>query len=151
QPVPFGQRLYNPLTFQMLLRGILSFMIAPMNAYRKSVGLPKLSAGEVIGVLFSGQIPVLMHYSRHLMPVPTDWPTNVHVTGAWTLPPQDDWTPPDTLSAFLARGEPPVFIGFGSMPLPDPPKMARNISEGLRLANLRGVLQAGWGGLAHED
>jgi sterol 3beta-glucosyltransferase len=151
-PIRFGQRRYNPLTYQLLVRGVLSFMIEPMNAYRKRVGLPTLSAGKVLDILFKGQVPVIMHYSRHLMPIiPSDWSANVHVVGAWTLPAQDDWTPPDALSAFLANGKPPVFIGFGSMPLPNPAQMAQTISEGLRLANLRGVLQAGWGGLAHED
>ncbi len=150
-PISFGQRFYNPLTFQLLVRGVLTFMIEPMNTYRKSVGLPTLSAGKIIQVLFNGQIPVIMHYSHHLMPVPSDWSANVHVVGAWTLPPQPDWTPPDALTAFLAQGEPPVFFGFGSMPIPNPAQMAQTISEALRLANLRGVLQAGWGGLVHED
>jgi sterol 3beta-glucosyltransferase len=67
-PLPFGQRFYNPLTFQVLVRGVLSYMIEPMNAYRREVGLPTLSAGKVIQLLFSGQIPVIMHYSPHLMP-----------------------------------------------------------------------------------
>jgi sterol 3beta-glucosyltransferase len=150
-PIPIGQRFYNPLTYQLLVRGVLSYMIEPMNTYRREVGLPTLSAGKVIQILFSGQIPVIMHYSPHLMPPPDDWAANVHVVGAWKLSAQPDWTPPDALTAFLAQGEPPVFIGFGSMPVPNPAQMAQTISEALRLANLRGVLQAGWAGLAHED
>jgi sterol 3beta-glucosyltransferase len=126
-------------------------MIEPMNTFRREVGLPTLSAGKVIEVLFSGQIPIIMHYSRHLGPVASDWSTNVHVVGAWTLAARGDWTPPVALSTFLAQDEPPVYIGFGSMLVPNPPKMAQTIGEALRLANLRGVLQAGWTGLAHED
>lgn len=151
KPIPFGQRIYNPLTFHLLLRGMFSFMIEPMNTYRREVGLPALSAGNVIRILFKGQIPILMHYSRHAQPVPSDWGANIHVVGAWPLPPQDNWTPPDALSAFLAQGEPPVFFGFGSMPVDHPEQMSQKISEALRLAGLRGVLQAGWAGLVHED
>jgi sterol 3beta-glucosyltransferase len=150
-PIPFGKRFYNPLTSEVLVRLVLSYQIAPMNTYRREVGLPKLSSGKVAHVLSKAQVPVIMHYSRHLMPVPTDWNANVHVVGAWTLPAPDDWTPPEALSAFLEGGSPPVFVGFGSMPLPNPANMAQTISEALRAANLRGVLQAGWGGLAHED
>ena len=150
-PIPFGQQFFNPLTFEVLVRLVLSYQIAPMNTYRREVGLPKLSAGKAAHVLSRGQIPVIMHYSRHLMPVPTDWSANVHVVGAWTLPAPPNWTPPDALSAFLAQGEAPVFFGFGSMPISDPPQMGQTISEALRLANLRGVLQAGLGGLVHED
>jgi sterol 3beta-glucosyltransferase len=150
-PIPFGQRIYNPLTYDWLVRAVTSFMIDPMNAYRREVGLPKLSAGKVIQALFSGQFPIAMHYSKHLIAPPSDWGANVHVVGAWTLPLQEDWTPPDALSAFLAQGEPPVFIGFGSMPVGHPERMSKTISDALRLAGLRGVLQAGWAGLAHED
>ena len=150
-PIPFGGRFYNPLSYQVLVRAVISFMIEPMNAYRREVGLPTLSAGQVVQILFSGQVPVIMHYSHHLLPRPDDWAATVHVVGQWTLPSPADWTPPDALSAFLAQGEPPVFIGFGSMPVANPAQMGQTISEALRMANVRGVLQAGWAGLAHED
>jgi sterol 3beta-glucosyltransferase len=150
-PLPFGQRFFNPLSQEILVRLVLSYQIAPMNTYRREVGLPKLSAGNAAHLLSKAQLPVLMHYSRHLFPTPSDWNANVHVLGAWTLPAPADWTPPDALSAFLAAGEPPVFFGFGSMPVHDPAQVGRTISEALRMANLRGVLQAGIGGLTHED
>jgi sterol 3beta-glucosyltransferase len=150
-PIPFGQRFYNPFTFHLVTRLVTSFMIEPMNAYRRYVGLPKLSGGEVVRLLMSGQYPVVMHYSRHVQPPPADWSPNVHVVGAWRLPAQSDWTPPADLTAFLEQGEPPVFIGFGSMPVSNPPRTAQRISEGLRLANARGVLQAGWAGLEYQD
>lgn len=150
-PISFGQRFYNPLSYQLLLRGVLSYMIEPMNTYRKSLGLPTLSAGKIVQIFNSGQIPVVMHYSRHLMPAAPDWASSVHVVGAWTLPTQDHWTPPEALTSFLAKGDAPVFFGFGSMPVDKPAQMSQTISEGLRMAGLRGVLQAGWAGLAHED
>lgn len=149
--IPFGQRFYNPLSFQLLVRLVLSFMIEPMNAYRREVGLPMLSTGKVIQLLFGGQVPIIMHYSPHLLPAPADWAANVHVVGAWTLSAQPDWAPPDALTAFLAQGEPPIFFGFGSMTVRNPRQIVQTISEGLRMANLRGVLQAGWAGLTHED
>src|SRR5205085_2057780 len=37
-PIPFGGRFYNPLTYQVLVRGVTSFMIEPMNTYRREVG-----------------------------------------------------------------------------------------------------------------
>lgn len=150
-PIPFGGRFYNPLSYQVLVRGVLSFMIEPMNIYRKAVGLPTLSMGEVVKLLFSGQIPIVMHFSRHVIPPPADWPKTIHVVGRWTLPAPPGWTPPDALTQFLAQGELPVYFGFGSMLVADPAQMSQTINEALRLANLRGVLQAGWAGLAHED
>lgn len=151
-PIPFGQRFYNPLTYHALVRMVTSFMIEPMNRYRQDVGLPKLSMGKLLHVLFSGEIPIVMHYSRYLLPVmPPDWGANVHVVGAWRLPTHREWTPPNDLSTFLAAGEAPVYIGFGSMPVGKTAQKAQIISDALRLAGLRGVLQAGWSKLAHED
>ncbi len=150
-PLPFGQRLYNPLTYALLVRGVIAYLIGPMNAYRKQAGLPQRSNGQMARLLTGAEFPVLMHYSRHLQPVPADWGANAHVTGAWPLPAPANWTPPDALTAFLAQGEPPVFLGFGSITVPNPEKMAQTLGEALRLANLRGVLQAGWAGLAHQD
>lgn len=147
-PIPFGQRWYNPLTYDWLTRVVTSFMIEPMNAYRKSVNLPTLPAGRVVQLLTRAQFPILMHYSRHLSPPPADWSANAQVVGAWTLPAPPDWTPPDALSAFLAQGEAPIYFGFGSMPVPK--NLSQTISEALRLAGLRGVLQEGWSRLSHS-
>jgi sterol 3beta-glucosyltransferase len=150
-PMPIGRRFYNPLTHQLLARGLFSFMIEPMNTYRREVGLPTLSAGKVIQILFSGQVPIVMHYSKHLMPAPTDWPANIQVVGMWPLAAPDDWTPPEALTTFLEQGDPPIYFGFGSMPVADPAKLGQIISEALRMTGLRGVLQSGWAGLAHEN
>jgi hypothetical protein len=32
-PIPFGQRFFNPLSYQMLVRLVISYMIEPMNTY----------------------------------------------------------------------------------------------------------------------
>ena len=64
--------------------------------------------------------PVLHAISRHVVPRPADWPAAATVTGYWFL---DDAAPaalPGDLTEFLDAGEPPVFIGFGSMSGPDP-------------------------------
>jgi sterol 3beta-glucosyltransferase len=101
--------------------------------------------------LFSGQFAIIMHYSRYLQPPPADWPASMQVVGAWALPAPSGWTPPTELSDFLAQGDAPVSIGFGSMPVANPEKMAQTIRTALRQANLRGVLQSGWAGLIAED
>lgn len=149
--IPLGKQFFNRLTHDLLVRLVVSYMTGPMTAYRQEVGLPRLSIGDAAHVLSRAQVSVIMHYSRHLVPFPADWNTNVHVTGAWTLPAPPNWTPPDVLTAFLAQGEPPVYFGFGSMAFPNPAQMGQTISEALRSVGLRGVLQAGWAGMAHEE
>lgn len=57
----------------------------------------------------------LCAWSPALVPQPDDWPTSQFVvTGRWHLP-AHQWGPDPALTAFLDAGEPPVYVGFGSM------------------------------------
>ena len=58
--------------------------------------------------------PMLYAISPALVPRPADWHDNAHVCGQW-IPPVPGWTPEPALRAFLEAGEPPVYVGFGSM------------------------------------
>ncbi|HMR49747.1 MAG TPA: glycosyltransferase [Arachnia sp.] len=57
----------------------------------------------------------LCAWSPTLVPQPDDWPANQFaVTGRWHLP-TADWAPDPALMAFLDAGEPPIYVGLGSM------------------------------------
>jgi len=58
--------------------------------------------------------PILYGVSPSLLPRPRDYPPNVYMCGQW-VPPAPEWSPPRDLVDFLAAGEPPVYLGFGSM------------------------------------
>jgi sterol 3beta-glucosyltransferase len=148
--LPFAQGFYNPQTFGWLLRLVYSYMLAPMNQYRQEIGLSKEKIAHLLRLLWE-QLPLIMHYSQHILPKPPDWGVNIHVHGVWSLSNPDTWTAPEALIKFLSEGEAPIYFGFGSMPVPNPAKTTQMISEALRLANRRGVLQAGWAGLQYED
>ena len=51
------------------------------------------------------------------------------------------------LEDFLAAGEPPVYVGFGSMTDPDPASATRIVLEAVERAGVRAVLSRGWAGL----
>ncbi|MFD4601445.1 glycosyltransferase [Streptomyces sp. NPDC058464] len=70
-------------------------------------------------------------------------------TGAWILP--DERPLPDDLSAFLAAGEPPVYVGFGSMALRGAPDAARTAVEAVRAQGRRVLVGHGWAELAPSD
>jgi len=57
---------------------------------------------------------MLYGVSPSLVAPPSDWPAYARVCGQW-LPPEGTWSPPDALTEFLAAGEAPVYVGFGSM------------------------------------
>ncbi|ATZ28952.1 L-noviosyl transferase [Streptomyces lavendulae subsp. lavendulae] len=70
-------------------------------------------------------------------------------TGAWILP--DDRPLPEGLEAFLDAGEPPVYVGFGSMAAHAPKDIARVATEAVRAHGRRVLLARGWAGLAPVD
>jgi UDP:flavonoid glycosyltransferase YjiC (YdhE family) len=67
-------------------------------------------------------------------------------TGAWVLP---DVRPlSDELEAFLDAGDPPLYVGFGSMAMRTAPDLARVAVEATRAHGRRVVLGRGWADLA---
>jgi sterol 3beta-glucosyltransferase len=79
-------------------------------------------------------VPVLHAFSAHVVPPPADWPASAHVTGYWLLPTAPGWSPPRRLAEFLETGEPTVYLGFGSMPGPDPERLAAALMAAVRRA-----------------
>lgn len=70
-------------------------------------------------------------------------------TGAWILP---DVRPlPTELGAFLDAGEPPVYVGFGSMAMRTSTDLGRVVLEACRAHGRRVILSRGWADLAPSD
>lgn len=89
-------------------------------------------------------VPVLYGFSPSLLPPPPDWVDSLVVCGDWSLPPSQVWEPTPELEEFLAAGERPVYIGFGSMAGFDTDQLLRRIVAGLD--GRRAVLAGGWSG-----
>jgi sterol 3beta-glucosyltransferase len=94
--------------------------------------------------------PVLHAISRHVLPRPADWPATATMTGYWFLTDPDPPPLPRALSEFLDAGEPPVFVGFGSMPSLDPAATTATVLTATRKAGVRAVIGTAWGGLTAE-
>jgi UDP:flavonoid glycosyltransferase YjiC (YdhE family) len=82
----------------------------------------------------------LLHaYSSAVVPRPPDWPAHVAVTG-WLLPDPSDEPLPENVERFLQRGPAPVYVGFGSMPLPDPDRTAQMLAAALSRTGQRAIV-----------
>ena len=137
---------YNRATYRMVRAGFGIYR-KPVNAFRASLGLAPVRHAD--DLLRSTTTPHAI--SRHVVPRPSDWPQEARLTGYWFLdPPEPAWDPPPDLAAFLAAGEPPVYVGFGSMPSADPAGLAALVVEALERAGARGLIGSGWGGIAPE-
>lgn len=119
---------------------------AAINHWRVSLGLRPWPWWGYFEQLHRDRIPFICGFSSHVVPRPPDWGDHVHLTG-WWYPTDPEWTPPVELQRFLDSGPPPVFLGFGSMPVPDPAATTALLVEAVQRSGQRAILHAGWAGL----
>ena len=143
---------YNKLGYQLIKLGYNSYR-GMINTFREeTLGIEKLPKSVDILSMSSGRaLPVLHAFSQHVLPRPVDWPPQAVVTGYWFLEATQTWQPPAALNTFLQAGDPPVYVGFGSMAGRDPERLTNIIIEALQRANVRGLLATGWGGLDTKE
>jgi sterol 3beta-glucosyltransferase len=83
-------------------------------AFRKGTNEARARVGLPPGVKVGLGHPMLYGFSPTLLPKPANWPENVWVCGQWVRI-QPQWGAPEELRDFLLAGEPPIYVGFGSM------------------------------------
>ncbi|KAI7822657.1 hypothetical protein BC939DRAFT_503666 [Gamsiella multidivaricata] len=137
-------RSYNYMTYVMIEQVFWKGISGQVNKWRKdTLGLGPTSLEK----MDAHHVPSLYSWSPHLVPAPGDWHSWVHVTGYWFLDNPDlTWTPPKDLVAFL-KADPnnkPVYIGFGSMVVPDPDGMTRAIINAVVKSGVRAIISKGW-------
>lgn len=123
-----------------------------INAFRRSLGLADAKLSIVTAASRLGT-PALIAYSAALHPAARDWHPGTVLTGYWRLSPRarerlGESQPPPGLADWLDAGEPPVFIGFGSMPILDPAPVIEAAAEAARRTRSRILIGAGWTELA---
>jgi vancomycin aglycone glucosyltransferase len=116
-----------------------------LNSHRAAIGLPPVD--NVRDYVFTDR-PWLAA-DPTLCPAQGMTDLDVVQTGPWILP--DDRPLPDGLKAFLDAGEPPVYVGFGSIAAYVPKDIARVAIEAVRARHHRVVLARGWAGLERID
>lgn len=135
----------NRFSGAAMLRLIWGWYGSHVNRFRRRFGLKPFGGGDFERTLRSN--PLLGAYSPNVIPHPADWPDRARITGYWFEERIPEWSPPADLEAFLERGEPPVYIGFGSMGGQSPESLAVLVLEALAQSGRRGLLLTGWGGL----
>lgn len=140
---------HNYLSGLLMLSVIWLWYRPFIRQFRQRLGLPSLSVAGQYRALRAA--PMLSAYSPSVISHPTDWPDGAHVTGYFFLDDPNDWQPPSALKAFLEAGDPPVYVGFGSMAGSTPERRAGTVLEALARSGQRGLLLTGWGGLRTES
>ena len=140
---------YNRMSYRLVQRvQWMVFSGARNEIATKHLNVPKSKFKDFQAMLAT--TPALTTVSKHVLPRPADWPALFQITG-YLFDDDPDWTPPQALTDFLAAGDPPVYIGFGSMPDSKPEATTRMILDAVRQAGKRAVILTGWAGLGADD
>nr|BAF98624.1 putative glycosyl transferase [Streptomyces argenteolus] len=131
-----GQETYNLVTHRLTLWGLQAALGPAVRRARRRV----LGAREHH---YTRDSLVLYGYSPACIPKPADWGPEIHVTGYWFLDRISEWRPSAELVTFLGAGEPPVYLGLGSLAGVRPEIMDMAV-DALRRAGRRGVIATGW-------
>ena len=134
----------NAASFQLLFRVIWRQFRPNIDEMCDSLGMPRYR-----GRPHFEDLPSLHAYSAELIAHPDDWDAHHRIVGWLDLSSElraalGEGVVPSDLQAFLDSGNPPVFFGFGSMPIRDPERMIRDVSRVTAERGVRALIGAGW-------
>ncbi|XP_004496461.1 sterol 3-beta-glucosyltransferase UGT80B1 isoform X2 [Cicer arietinum] len=124
------------------MRGII-------NSFRKrTLKLPPIAYFSMYRGSIS-HLPTAYMWSPHVVPKPSDWGSLVDVVGYCFLSLASKYQPREDFVRWIKKGPPPLYFGFGSMPLEDPKRTTNVILEALKETEQRGIIDRGWGNLGN--
>ncbi|CDO70233.1 Glycosyltransferase Family 1 protein [Trametes cinnabarina] len=140
---------YNYMTYVLFDQVFWRGTAGQINRWRKNtLGLPSTSLDR----MEPHKIPFLYNFSPVVVPPPLDWPEWIRVTGYWFLDDADvgskKWEAPQDLLDFMAEARKAkkkiVYIGFGSIVVPDPKAMTRCVIDAIVESGVYAIMSKGW-------
>ena len=138
----------NRLTHELAGRIEWKATAAYVNTFRRELGLVPAAAPVSATMARTGYVEV-QAFSRHLVPELDSWGPQRPLVGF--IAPTDEqrrrWGEAETdgpLEDWLAAGEPPVYFGFGSMPVGESERTLAVIRGVARTLGVRALVGAGW-------
>ncbi|CAK4032545.1 glycosyltransferase family 1 [Lecanosticta acicola] len=123
-----------------------------VNKFRqRDLGLEPVSSLWAPGALYRMKVPYTYMWSPSLVPKPNDWGPEIDISGFVFMELAQNFEPPQDLVDFLDAGEPPVYIGFGSIVVDDPNSFTNIIIDAVKIAGVRALVNKGWGGLGTSN
>lgn len=137
----------NELLYHVLRAVTWRMLSAAYSPVRKALELPTLPWYGPYYRQKKEDRRILYGYSPALLPPSPHWPAGVQVTGNWFLNGESKWQPSAELEQFLASGDKPIYIGFGSMLSDDTDNLTTLIYQAIAQSGRRAIIATGWGGL----
>jgi len=144
----FNAPWYNRLTYRVFDWVYTRDYGRQLDAFRRSLGLaPK--KGPLLRQMNEGPNLNIYAISPLLLPRPADWPSRTQVVGFIHLPAAGreknarEEVPAD-LIRWLDHADPPIYIGFGSIPVTDPQRLKTILDNLLEQTQHRFIFCQGW-------
>lgn len=139
-------RAYNRLSYGAFQQVYWQILRGPANGALKETERldPYPFWGPFVGMKRRRE-PVVFGYSHHILPEPSDWGSELSVSGYWFLEGKSGYEPPEGLTEFIEAGRKPISVGFGSMSGGDPRRLTDLLYSALRSTGERAIILAGWG------
>ncbi|KAI0074052.1 UDP-Glycosyltransferase/glycogen phosphorylase, partial [Panus rudis PR-1116 ss-1] len=96
------------------------------------------------------KIPIIYNFSPSVVPKPLDWSDTAYPSGYWFLdnPDGPSWAPPASLTAWMSKARQDekliVYIGFGSITVPNPNEVTERIIQAVLKSGVRAIISKGW-------
>lgn len=147
--IPIKEATYNRWAGGFVRRTQWSAMGRIGNQVRtRFLGLPKQTWAKHSAMLDS--TPSLLLVSRHVLPRPDDWQPHHRITG-YVFEDENRWEAPQDLLDFLADGDKPVYMGFGSMRERKPEETTHLLLDAIKRTGKRAILLSGWAGIGMSN
>lgn len=88
-------------------------------------------------------------WSEHLLPRPKEWPPHAAPIGFWYRATAE--RPSQRVVDFVNDGDPPIYVGFGSMMARESARMGTVVRDALRMAGRRAIVATGAGAIHLRD
>lgn len=140
----FNTPAYNRFTYRLMRWLFWNEHKKDIQEQRKLLKLPPLEQ-SLPKKIDEQQVLQLHAFSRFLLQRPSDWPQGADITGFLDLTATGlDPGTEDTISHWLRKGTPPVYIGFGSFAVPDPTIFYGILEHLLNHTEERYIFCQGW-------
>jgi UDP:flavonoid glycosyltransferase YjiC (YdhE family) len=131
-------RPVNKLLWKVQKSALQALMLKPLNEQRRKIGL------EAVGDLWSYINPhMILSMDPEITPFPPDNAQREYTQTAYPLY-REQYVPDPVLERFLEAGEPPVFIGFGSVVELENTGTIEIIRDAARVTGVRVIIPSTW-------
>ncbi|THY99977.1 UDP-Glycosyltransferase/glycogen phosphorylase [Aureobasidium pullulans] len=136
---------YNYMTYVLFENIFWKATSFTINKWRKEdLGLKATSMEK----MQQDKVPFFYNFSPSVVVPPLDFGEWIRVTGYWFLDEANGFTPQKELVEFIKKARADkaklVYIGFGSVVVPDPKQLTQDIIAAVRKADVRCILSKGW-------